>query len=126
MAHNTPEEKVPAAHPGHEISDLDVSYVRWFSLGIVMLVILSAAAAFFLLSGWRIPRAATADAAAAEESAAAPFATLQSEPQNELRSYRRSKASELDGYGWVDRAGGVVHIPIDRAMELMATEARTR
>ncbi len=31
-----------------------------------------------------------------------------------LREQRR----RLDGYGWVDRKAGVVHIPIDRAMDL--------
>jgi hypothetical protein len=30
----------------------------------------------------------------------------------------------LDGYGWVDRAAGIVHIPIDRAMDLILAEAR--
>ncbi len=28
------------------------------------------------------------------------------------------------GYGWEDRAAGVVHIPIARAMELVAREAK--
>lgn len=27
--------------------------------------------------------------------------------------------AHLDGYGWVNRAGGVVHIPIERAMDLI-------
>jgi hypothetical protein len=30
----------------------------------------------------------------------------------------------LDGYGWIDRAGGVVHIPIDRAMDLILAEQK--
>jgi hypothetical protein len=30
----------------------------------------------------------------------------------------------LDGYGWVDRAAGTVHIPIARAMDLVVAEAR--
>ena len=124
MAHNTPEDKAPAAQPGHEAFDLDVSYVRWFSLGVVLLLIVTAAAAFTMLGGFRVPHAAAA-APTAEESATAPFATLQSAPQDELRTYRRSKATTLEGYHWVDRAGGVVQIPIERAMELAATEGRT-
>ena len=31
----------------------------------------------------------------------------------------------LDGYGWVDRAAGIVHIPIDRAMDLMLAEQKS-
>jgi hypothetical protein len=30
----------------------------------------------------------------------------------------------LYGYGWVDRPAGIVHIPIDRAMDLILTETR--
>lgn len=31
----------------------------------------------------------------------------------------------LAGYGWVDRAAGVVHIPIDRAMDLIVAEQKS-
>jgi len=126
MAHNTPEGRVPAVQRGHEIFDLDVSYVRWFSLGIVVLLIVTAAAAFAMLRGFRIPHPATYVEPASDGSASAPFATLQSAPQDELRSYRRAKATALEGYRWVDRNGGVVQIPIERAMELVATQGGTQ
>jgi len=126
VPHNTPEGRAPAVQRGHEIFDLDVSYVRWFSLGIVVLLIVTAAAAFAMLGGFRIPHPASLAAPAAEGSASAPFATLQSAPQDELRSYRRAKAAALEGYRWVDRNGGVVQIPIERAMELMATQGGTQ
>ena len=35
---------------------------------------------------------------------------------------RRRDLKRLSSYGWVDRSRGVVHIPIDRAMELVAKE----
>lgn len=35
-----------------------------------------------------------------------------------LRAYRDAQASRLHSYGWVDRAGSVVHLPIARAIEL--------
>src|ERR1022692_3313835 len=125
MAHNTPKGNVPAVKRGHEIFDLDVSYVRWFSLGVVVLLIVTAAAALAMLGGFRIPHPASGAAPAAEGSASASFATLQSAPQDELRTYRRGKATALEGYRWVDRTGGVVQIPIERAMELVATQAVT-
>jgi mono/diheme cytochrome c family protein len=31
----------------------------------------------------------------------------------------------LDGYGWVDRVAGIVHIPIDRAMDLIVAEKKS-
>jgi len=67
-------------------------------------------------------RIASAAAPDTPGSATVPFATLQSAPQDDLRSYRLGKAGALEGYRWVDRAGGVVQIPIERAMELLASE----
>ncbi len=124
MAHNTSEGRVPPVDRGQHSFDLDVSFIRWFSLGILVLLIVTAAAAFAMLGGFRIPlpRAASAAAPDTPGSATVPFATLQSAPQDDLRSYRLGKAGALEGYRWVDRAGGVVQIPIERAMELLASE----
>ncbi|MGD0493106.1 MAG: hypothetical protein ABSC32_16330 [Steroidobacteraceae bacterium] len=124
MAHNAPEAGTAAEKPGHELFDLDVSYLGWFSVGLVILLILTACIAFFMLGGWRISNAVLVKQSTAE-SASGPFATLQNTPQDDLRSYRRSKAAALEGYHWVDRRSGVVRIPIERAMELVATEAAT-
>ena len=41
-------------------------------------------------------------------------------PDRELRELRAAEDAVLDSYGWVDRRAGIVRIPIDRAMELMA------
>jgi len=89
-------------------------------------VIVTAATAFAMMGGFRVQLAPTAGAPDAEASGSAPFATLQSAPQDELRSYRRAKAAALEGYRWVDRKGGVVQIPIERAMELVAAERGTQ
>jgi hypothetical protein len=39
------------------------------------------------------------------------------------RAQEAAVQQHLQRYAWVDRAGGFVQIPIDRAMELMTTEA---
>ncbi len=41
-----------------------------------------------------------------------------------LKDLRAREAEVLNTYGWVDQQQGVVRIPVDRAMELMAQEAR--
>lgn len=33
-----------------------------------------------------------------------------------------AQKKRLSGYGWVDRKSGVIHIPIERAMEMVAAE----
>ena len=37
---------------------------------------------------------------------------------------RAARQAHLDGYGWVDRQAGVLHIPIARAMELVVQGVR--
>ena len=40
----------------------------------------------------------------------------------ELRSLDAKQMETLNSYGWIDQAGGVVHIPIANAMELVVLE----
>lgn len=49
-----------------------------------------------------------------------PGPALQSAPQPELARYRAQQQERLHGSGWVDAAQGVVHIPIEDAMALLA------
>jgi hypothetical protein len=37
-----------------------------------------------------------------------------------LEEWRKERKERLDSYGWVDRARGIVHIPIDEAMKKVA------
>jgi len=53
-----------------------------------------------------------------------PEPRLQTMPAEDLAEMRAREDTVLDGYGWQDRAAGVVHIPIARAMELVAKEAK--
>lgn len=43
---------------------------------------------------------------------------LTNEPGN-LRDFRATEAQKLEHYGYVDQAAGTVHIPIDRAKDLL-------
>ena len=48
-----------------------------------------------------------------------PLPQLQVHPVEDLRQYRADQEKSLDTYGWVDRTRGTVHIPIQRAMDLL-------
>jgi hypothetical protein len=37
----------------------------------------------------------------------------------DLQNYRDGQREQLESYGWVDKEGGVVRIPIERAMDLV-------
>ncbi len=43
-------------------------------------------------------------------------------PEGELEEMRHAMAERLNGYGWVDEPAGVVHIPIDEAMDLVIAQ----
>jgi len=49
-----------------------------------------------------------------------PMPRLQSAPITDLQDMRAAENQILTGYGWVDQAHGVVRIPIDRAIDLLA------
>lgn len=47
-------------------------------------------------------------------------------PAKDIAAFRAEKQRILSTYGWVDRAHGIAHIPIERAMELAAQGASPR
>jgi hypothetical protein len=49
-----------------------------------------------------------------------PEPRLQVSPQQDMRQMRATEMAALHSYGWVDRQAGIVRIPIERAIELLA------
>jgi hypothetical protein len=105
--------------PGIETSDLSTRGILWFAVSLVLTLV----AVFFAA---RVFQSALAhnnqrDASRITRPATAvPPPHLQSEPTRDLAAFRAAQSAKLHGYGWVDRKAGVIHIPIERAMELTA------
>jgi hypothetical protein len=51
-----------------------------------------------------------------------PAPRLQSDPRSDLAALRARETAQLEGYGWIDKQAGRVHIPVDRAMALVAED----
>jgi hypothetical protein len=49
-----------------------------------------------------------------------PSPELQVDPQQDLKSFRLHEDQRLNTYYWVDKAKGIVHIPIEQAMKKLA------
>jgi hypothetical protein len=49
-----------------------------------------------------------------------PAPRLEAQSGQALDPYRAAEQQRLSSYGWVDRQAGVAHMPIDRAMDLVA------
>src|SRR5882672_1994141 len=45
---------------------------------------------------------------------------LEEDERGQFRDFLLDQEKQLNSYGWVDEKAGVAHIPIDRAMELIA------
>jgi hypothetical protein len=54
-----------------------------------------------------------------KQDAAPPPPRLQVYPAKHWADFRAAEANRLSTYGWMDRSTGAVHIPIDRAMDLV-------
>ena len=51
-----------------------------------------------------------------------PSPRLQPNPRDDMARFYAEEMQRLNGTGWVDKAHGVVHIPIADAMKLVAKE----
>ncbi len=49
-----------------------------------------------------------------------PLPRLEVNERAQLYDFRRQEEDTLNTYGWVDQNAGVVHIPIERAMQILA------
>ena len=49
-----------------------------------------------------------------------PSPRLQADPKIDFDAYMASEQTRMNSYGWVDRKAGIVSMPIDRAVELVA------
>ncbi len=76
----------------------------------------------FLERGAERRDAATVDAAGLERRVdrLPPQPRLQVNGARHWREFRSAEESRLGSYGWMDRSSGAVHIPIERAMDLIA------
>jgi hypothetical protein len=118
-----------AAEPRHERSDVNVRGVLMAAAALVAAAVVIHLALGVQLDALQRARARQLPpppplASAAPE--APPEPRLQTSPEEDLAEMRAMERAALDGYGWQDRGAGVVRIPIERAIEVVAGEARAR
>ncbi|HEY0160326.1 MAG TPA: hypothetical protein VGF28_23775 [Thermoanaerobaculia bacterium] len=132
----------PETH--HEESDVPVGVLLW---SIVIFVVLSVVSYFVILGFYNYlvrsernrmdpPRTAVARPATADvpqnQPLLQPFPTVDGKgtpippqsntPVTDLVHMRLSEDQRLKNYGWVDRERGIVHMPIQKAKEVMAAK----
>ena len=107
---------------GYELSDLKPGYIALFGIGVVMAVGLAVVitSLFVHYRELQHARQETPVPRLARERESMPEPRLQVDAPNELRQMRAAEEAALNSYGWVDKEAGVVKIPVDRAMEILA------
>ena len=104
----------------HEHSDIPVRTIGKFMLWMVVsgVIIVLVLGALWNLFERAIPEEARVSAWGGPRELP-PTPRLQIAPRMDLAEYQRKEFERLNSYGWVDRSAGKVHIPIDRAMEVV-------
>ena len=114
----------PASPLTHERYDMSFRPVILFGVALVALtvVVLFLMSAFFAsMAARRAHRDTPLSPLALSRPQIPPEPRLQLTPNQELQQERQAEDALLHSYGWVDRAAGVVRIPIEQAMDLLAT-----
>ncbi len=103
--------------------ELNVRAIVVTGVGLVGILVVSAALMWPLATTLR-DRGRAADPPPpmlpeARQRAMPPEPRLQISPERELREMRAEEERVLGSYAWVDEAGGVARVPVDRAIELV-------
>jgi len=110
-------------HPSRaEAQEDKIDFKKVIAVGVVSLIIFAVASwwAAVILRGERSALGPRAEWKAPTELGNAEIGIVDQVPfQGDVRlqKWKAERAEWLNGYGWVDRARGVAHIPIDRAMD---------
>lgn len=114
----------PQHEPGEFDSEIHVKGIFGALAGLALLVALSFAAMITfskVLKSQSIARdPAPLPVAEANQPRPRPRAALQADPTADMKKFAREEEAALTSYAWVDRPGGVVQIPVERALEIVA------
>lgn len=106
----------------HESSDISIKGVIWFVIilaGTAIAIQIAMYVLFIVLDKIETrndPYVTPVDYTAGQIP---PEPRLQTTPWEDLKQFVRGEQTYLDTYGWVDQGAGQVHIPIERAKELL-------
>lgn len=105
----TPEELEQLEKEGFDRTDPSGPWIIAFSLGIVITLVVVVLGVDYLFN-----------ATLAQNE----YQQVLTQDSPELQEVRTKEAEQLNHYRYVDKEKGVVRLPIDRAMELFAAEAK--
>ena len=126
---SSPEVNDEAVRAGHETTDVSVRGLTFFFIGLTVFVvgIFVVVALFFRIFGAvdtytdkSVARHETGAASRVQFQPGYSGPTLQVVPEEDLKAMGKGNDMALNQYSWVDKKSGVVRLPIDRAIDLVA------
>jgi hypothetical protein len=106
---------------GHQTSEINLRVVTWATIGLVISVIAVLVTVGGLFSLFKRQYGfETAPSRITTVGKLPPAPRLQTDPTSDLQQLLEAENAKLNSYGWIDRSAGVIRIPIDRAMDLLA------
>ena len=118
--HPTEPESNPTV--AHEATDADTRAITRFGIGLAFVLIICNVLIWWLFDHLAARESRLSPAVPAIVKSQAPREPpeprLQTNPRQDLIEMRAKEDATLNTYGWVDKTGGVVRIPIGEAMKL--------
>lgn len=108
---------------GYEKQDVGFRFAMLFIVGIILLTV---ASMIFLLVIYPVltPEGARARRETVQEVQRRlpppPNPILQANPAVDMQRFREQEERKVSTYGWVDERRGIVRVPVERAMEMVA------
>jgi len=106
---------------GYEKQDVGFRFAMLFIVGIIAFTVLTMVVLFFVYP-LLTPEGARARRETAEEvqRRLPPTPVLQANPAVDMQRFRAEEQRKVSTYGWVDERRGIVRVPVERAMEMVA------
>ncbi len=112
---------------GYEHTDIDTSVGYTFAMWLTVAMVLSLGivyGAYYMFEQRRVAQDAATQqyplAAGRDQTPPAP--RLQTQPFKDVYLLKQGQNEKLNSYGWTDKDAGMVHIPIERAMDIVRTQ----
>jgi hypothetical protein len=115
----------------YEHTDIAVSIGYNFAIWLVVAMVLSLGlvyGVFWYFEGRRVAEdvAVQQFPLAVGQDKEPPSPRLQTQPFKDVYMLKQGQSDRLEAFGWADKNNGIVHIPIERAMELTRQQLSAR
>ncbi len=112
----------PPVESKHETRDLSFRTIALFAASLIFILAIVSIGLLVLFSALATGQAKSDVLPSKVTPQLPPEPRLEVVPGGDLHVLQATEDKQLSTYGWVDRKQGIVHIPIDQAMQLLAKQ----